>query len=91
MIKNRRKNRGIWGNVAFRGEAGDEKRLAKAYATGQVVAQERIHPLRLGDRPIQIEVLCVGSTPTIGYVLRGDPETLILNDRVEHGPLFFAL
>lgn len=90
VCKNRRKNVGIYGNVALcRSRADTGKYARRAYERGEAVAQVYSHPFLLQDRyPTQLEILCIGIKPTTGYLLVGDPDTFVLNDRAKHGPLF---
>ena len=90
VFKNRRKNKGIYGNVAFSDTPeGQGKSAQRAYRRGEAVAQAAVEPFRIEGCPTQIEILCAGTLPITGYLLLGDPDTRVLNDRVQHGPLFF--
>lgn len=90
VCKNRRKNVGVYGNVALcRTKTDTGKHARRAYERGEAVAQAYVEPYRHDtSRPTQLEILCIGTKPVTGYLLQGDPETFVLNDRVAHGPLF---
>lgn len=88
VCKNRRKNVGVYGNVAFCMTAADTgKQALRAYRREEAVAQQLVMPHLLEGRPTQVEILCMGTKPVAGYLLHGDPDSRVLNDRVEHGPL----
>ncbi len=89
VCKNRRKNVGVYGNVSLcRTKADIGKQARRAYERCEAVAQVFVEPYRYDDvRPTQLEILCIGTKPVTGYLLQGDPDTFVLNDRVAHGPL----
>ena len=89
VCKNRRKNVGVYGNVALcQTRADTGKQARRAYERREAVAQAFVEPYRYDDvRPTQLEILCIGTKPVTGYILQGDPNAFVLNDRAAHGPL----
>ncbi len=60
------------------------------YRDGEMVAQQVVPTVCVDGRPIQAIILCIGTEPFTGYIQHAHkPDTTIINDNSEHGPLVF--
>ncbi|MCA9375969.1 MAG: hypothetical protein KC925_02800 [Candidatus Doudnabacteria bacterium] len=75
--------------VKFRAGMGKGKAVKRRYGRGLMLAQERVPTFRLDSQPVQLIVMCAGTTPVAGYTLIADPDASIINDSASHGPLIF--